>query len=32
MAQADPVWIWVAILVFGIVMTTGFLNWNPKKK
>ncbi len=28
----DPVWIWVGILVFGIVMTTGFLSWEPKKK
>ena len=26
MAQMDPVWIWVGILVFGIAMTTGYLN------
>ena len=31
-AQPDPVWIWVGILVFGIAVTTGFLNWDPKKK
>ena len=28
----DPVWIWVGILVFGIAVTTGYLNWEPKKK
>ncbi len=28
----DPVWIWVGILIFGIAMTTGYLNWDPKKK
>jgi|PeaSoiMetatran63_FD_contig_101_106095_length_344_multi_4_in_0_out_0_1 hypothetical protein len=32
MAQMDPVWIWVGILVFGIAMTTGYLNWDWKKK
>jgi hypothetical protein len=28
----DPLWIWVGILVFGIAVTTGYLNWDPKKK
>ncbi len=28
----DPVWIWVGILVFGIAVTTGYLNWDPKKR
>ena len=32
MAQMDPVWIWVGILVFGIAMTTGYLMWDPKRK
>ena len=32
MLTFDPVWIWVGILVFGIAMTTGYLNWDPKKK
>ena len=31
-AQPDPLWIWVGILVGGIAVTAGFLNWNPKKK
>ncbi len=31
-AQFDPLWIWVGILVGGIAVTTGFLNWDWKKK
>ncbi len=31
-AKFDPLWIWVGILVFGIAVTVGFLNWDPKKK
>ncbi len=31
-AHPDPLWIWVGILVFGIAVTVGFLNWDPKKK
>lgn len=31
-AQPDPLWIWVGILVGLIAVTTGLINWDPKKK